>query len=186
MEDEQIVALYWRRDETAVQQTERKYGRYLTKIAYQILANREDSEEMVSDTYIKAWNSIPPHRPKVLSTYLGKLTRQTSIDCYRKRHSEKRKGSEYALSLAELADCVSAGNTTDQEVDCRLLGAAINAYLRTLTPEARCVFVRRYYFMDPIREIAAYQRVSESKVKSMLYRVRIGLKAYLEQEGFEL
>lgn len=186
MEDERIVALYWQRDELAVQQTEKKYGRCLTRLAYQILANWEDSQETVNDTYIKAWNSIPPHRPRHLSTYLGKLTRQTAIDRYRKRHSEKRKGSEYAVSLAELEDCVSMGDTTAREVDLHLLGAAISAYLRTLAPEARRAFVGRYYFMDPIREIAAYQRVSESKVKSMLYRARIGLRAYLEQEGFEV
>lgn len=186
MEDEQIVALYWSRDESALQLTQEKYGHYLFKIAYNVLANQEDSEESVSDTYWKAWTSMPPHKPSILGTYLAKITRQLSIDRFRKRNSKKRQASQYALSLAELDECVSGGNTTEQTADLTLLGETINAFLDTLTPEARCTFVGRYYYMDSLSEVAAYYGMRESKVKSLLFRTRIGLKAYLEQEGFDV
>ncbi len=184
MEDEAIVALYWERKENAIGETEKKYGRYLMKTAYRILADEEDSKESVNDTYWKAWNSMPPHKPKILATYLGKITRQVSIDRFRKRTCVKRKGSVYALSLSELEECVSAGDSTTQDVDLHLLAEAIQQYLHTLPPPMRHLFIGRYYFMDPIREIAAYSGMSEAKVKSGLHRVRLGLKQYLEQEGF--
>ena len=101
MNDEQIVSLYWDRDESAIRETEEKYDRYLTKIAYNILNNPEDSRESVNDTYLAAWNSMPPHRPSVLSAYLAKLTRRISIDLFRYRTRDKRLGSEYAISLSE-------------------------------------------------------------------------------------
>ncbi len=184
MEDDLIVSLYWNRDEEAIGETEKKYGRYLVKIAYNILSDLEDSKESVNDTYLKAWDSIPPHKPSVLSTYLGKITREVSIDIYRKRASVKRQASTYAISLSELEECVSGGDTTMQDVDLHALVETINTFLRTLSPEARNTFVGRYYFMDSIREIASYYGMSEAKVKSMLHRTRIGLKANLEQEGY--
>ncbi|MDE7436729.1 MAG: sigma-70 family RNA polymerase sigma factor [Lachnospiraceae bacterium] len=184
MQDEEIVSLYWKREESAVRETEKKYGRYLGKIAYNILGNWEDSKESVNETYWKAWNSIPPHLPAVLSTYLGKITRQVSIDTWRKRNSKKRSVSEYAVSLSELEECLSAGNVTEQEIDLKMLAASVNQYLRTLPEEARDIFIGRYFFADSIREVAGYSGISESKAKSMLYRMRIGLRAYLEQEGF--
>lgn len=186
MQDEMIVALYWKRDENAISETEKKYGRYLSKIAHNILSDREDSKETVNDTYWKAWSSMPPHKPSILSAYLGKITRQLSIDVFRTRNREKRKSSEYAISLSELEDCVSGSETTEQRVELKMLGEAINAYLRTLPAEARNTFVGRYYFADSIREAAGYYGMSEPKVKSMLYRTRQGLKEYLEKEGYEL
>ena len=186
MQDEMIVSLYWQRDENAISETERKYGRYLTKIAHNILSDWEDSKETVNATYLQAWNSMPTHKPSILSTYLGKITRQLSIDVFRTRNREKRKSSEYAISLSELEDCVSGSETTGQSVELKMLGEAINAYLRTLPAEARNTFVGRYYFADSIREVADYYGVSEQKVKSMLYRTRQGLKKYLEKEGYEL
>lgn len=184
MQDDKIVSLYLKRDETAIRETEKKYSRYLTKIAYNVLADWEDSSECVNDTYLKAWNSIPPHKPELLSIYLGKITRQVSIDALRKRKSKKRQASEYLLTLSELGECLSAGNTTEQDADLHLLSGAINSYLYTLSDEARDIFIGRYYFMDSIREIASYYNMSQSKVKSMLHRIRIGLKKHLEQEGF--
>ena len=184
MEDSQIVALYWDRDEAAIDQTDKKYGRYLAKIAYNILSDQEDSKESVNDTYLAAWDSMPPHKPQVLSTYLGKLTRRISIDLFRKRTSQKRTGSEYALSLEELGECISGGNTTEEAVNAQLLSEAIARYLRALTPEARTVFIGRYYYLDPVKEIAAYCRISESKAKILLFRTRQGLWEHLEKEGF--
>lgn len=184
MEDSQIVALYWDREESAIDQTEKKYGHYLTTIAYNILSDREDSQESVNDTYLAAWDSMPPHRPDVLSTYLGKLTRRISIDLLRKRNSQKRGGGEYALSLQELEECISGGNTTEQALDLQLLSNAIEKYLRSLPEEARNVFLCRYYYLDPVKKIAAYCRISQSKVKILLYRTRQGLLEYLQKEGF--
>lgn len=184
MEDEQIVTLYWDRDERAIRETETKYDRYLTKIAYNILADLEDSRESVNDTYLAAWDSMPPHRPGILSTYLAKITRRISIDRFRYRTRDKRKESEYAISLTELGDCVSGGNTTEEIVNVKLLADAIGIYLRLQPEEVRNAFIGRYYFLDPIREVARYCGMTESKVKTVLYRTRVGLKEYLEKEGF--
>ena len=182
MDDGMIVSLYWERNENAIRETEIKYSRYLTKIAYNTLADMEDSKESVNDTYLKAWNSMPEHRPSVLSTYLGKITRQAAIDIFRKRNSKKRYGSEYALSLLELTECVPAADNPEKEWELQELGRTINAYLHTISQDACHVFVR-YYFMDSIREISMCFNMSESKTKSLLYRTRLDLKAHLEQKG---
>lgn len=186
MEDEAIVSLYWDRDERAIRETEEKYDRYLTKIAYNILNDREDSRESVNDTYLAAWDSIPPHRPGVLSAYLAKLTRRISIDRFRYRTRDKRMGSEYAVSLSELGDCVSGGNTTEEIVNVKLLADSIGIFLRLQSREARTTFIARYYFLDSVKEIARSSGMSESKVKSLLHRTRVSLKKYLEEEGFSL
>ena len=186
MEDSRIIELYWAREEAAIRETENKYGRYLATIAYHVLADSEDSKEVVNDTYLKAWNSMPTHRPGVLSTYLGKIARELSIDRYRKRISRKRGGTEYAISLSELEDCVAGGPTPEQEVELKLLADAISSYLWSLPEETRNAFVSRYFFLDPIKEIAGFLNASESRVKSMLYRARLGLKDYLIKEGFYL
>lgn len=186
MEDKTIVSLYWDRDELAIRETEKKYDRYLTKIAYNILADLEDSRESVNDTYMAAWESMPPHRPTVLSAYLAKLTRRISIDRFRYRTRDKRMASEYAISLSELSDCVSGGNTTEEIINVKLLADTIGIYLRLQSPEARTAFLGRYYFLDSVREVARYCGMSESKCKSLLHRTRVGLKEYLRKEGFEV
>ena len=186
MEDEKIVDLYWQRSESAIRETEIKYDRYLTKIAYNILADAEDSRESVNDTYLAAWNSMPPHRPGVLSTYLGKLTRRISIDCFRRRTRQKRGGSEYEVSLSELGDCVSGGNTTEEIINVKLLADAIGIFLRLQSEEARNAFIGRYYYLDSLKEVAAYCGMTESKCKTLLFRTRMALKEYLRKEGFEV
>lgn len=186
MEDEAIVSLYWDRDERAIRETEEKYDRYLTKIAYNILNDREDSRESVNDTYLAAWDSMPPHRPGVLSAYLAKLTRRISIDRFRYRTRDKRAGSEYTLSLQELGDCVSGGNTTEEIVNVKLLADSIGIFLRLQSQEARTTFLARYYFLDSVKDIARSSGMSESKVKSLLHRTRVALKKHLEEEGFNL
>lgn len=185
-QDDKIVELYWQRDECAIRETELRYGRYLLKIAYNILADLEEGKECVNETYLKAWNSMPPHNPANLAAYLGKITRQLAIDIFRTRNREKRKASQYAVSLSELEDCVSGADTTQQGVERNLLAKAINTYLGGLSAEARTVFVGRYYYMDSLKEVAAYYNMSLPKVKSMLYRTRQGLRAYLEEEGFDI
>ncbi len=183
MEDERIVGLYFERDEQAIEETQKKYDRYLAKIAYNILADIEDSKESVNDTYLKAWNSIPPSKPQSLSAYLGRIVRQNSIDIYRKKHSRKRFFCEYGQALSELdADAVE-GETVESRTDLRLLGEKISEYLNSLSEEAASIFVCRYYFCDSIKSIAESTGYSESKIKSSLHRTRIGLKDFLRREG---
>jgi len=184
--DEQIVDLYWQRDETAVQLTSDKYEAYLTRIAHNILSDLEDSRECVNDTYLRAWNSMPTNRPKVLSTFLGKIARNIAIDLFRRKNSAKRYASEYALSLSEIEDSFKGGDSTEHEVDARMLDKAIVHFLRELPEDARNTFIARYYFFDSLKDVASYCCMSEAKLKSMLYRTRQSLRAYLIKEGFEL
>lgn len=186
MHDEQIVELYWQRNENAIAETAEKYEKYLSKVAYNILGNSEDSRECVNDTYLKAWNSIPPHKPERLLAYLSKITRAAAIDVFRKKNSAKRGASEYAISISELEDSFSEGDTPENEVEARLLQKAINDFLRTLPEEERWAFIGRYYFFDSLKEVAAYCKMSQGKVKSMLFRTRKKLRAYLEKERFDL
>jgi len=183
MEDREIVALYWQRDQRAIQHTQEKYHPYLMKIARSILGCEEDSQESVNDTYFKAWNAMPPHRPTVLATFLGKITRQVSIDLWRRRNSWKRQGTEYALCLDELAQCAVPG--PQEEVDAQLLAQAINRFVSQLSPQARTLFVGRYFYCDPLKEVAAYCHMSQGKAKSMLFRTRNRLRNYLIEEGFQ-
>jgi len=186
MEDTAIIDLYWKRDETAITETDLKYGRYLAKIANNILNDEEDSRESVNDTYLGAWNSMPPHRPGILSSYLAAIVRRSSIDIFRRKGREKRRASEYALSLSELGDCISAGDSTEDVTNTRLLADSISSFVRTLPVDARNAFIGRYYFLDPLREVAAYCGMSETTAKSLLYRTRLALRDYLAKEGFDV
>ena len=142
--------------------------------------------ESVNYTYLHAWNSIPPHRPSILSTYLAKITRRVSIDILRRHNRQKRQASQYALSLTELDDCLSGNHNTEDTIDMSLLSQSINNYLRSLPEEPRTLFIARYFFLDSLKEAAALCHMTESKAKSMLHRTRQGLKAHLIQEGFSL
>lgn len=186
MNDSDIVSLYWDRNEAAIKETESKYQNYLMKIACNILYDKQDGQEIVNDTYLKAWNSMPPHRPSPLSLFLGRITRQLSIDRWRGKTREKRGGSEFELSLDELSDCVSGPDSPEESYELAQLAASISTYLRGLPKEKCDVFVWRYYFCDPIKDIAERSDSSESKIKSMLHRLRTGLKDHLESEGFQL
>ena len=184
MEDERIVALYWQRSEQAVRETDRRYGRYLWSIAYRVLADREDCDECVNDTYLAAWNSLPPQHPAVLATYLGRIIRGLAIDRRRRHAALKRPPSEYALSLDELAECCAAETEQPQQtVEARALAAEISRWLCTLDAPLRQAFISRYYFFDPIREIAARQGMTEGQLKTALCRVRKALKEHLLREG---
>ena len=184
MEDERIVALYWQREESAIHETRKKYGRYLLRIARGVLADERDGEESVNDTYLKAWTSMPPQRPDALAPYLGRITRRRAIDLLRAGGREKRRGARYAQSLDELGDCVSGGETAEDALDAKLWAAAVGDYLRALNARDRTLFIGRYFYMEPVRALAACHGVSESAVKSSLYRARLGLRAHLEKEGF--
>lgn len=186
MKDAQIVELYWSRSEDAIAVTKERYQGYLMKIAMQILENEEDAEECVNDTYLAAWNSMPDHRPETLSTYLGKITRQTAIDLWRRKNRQKRANSEYTLSLEELEEVLPGGSTPEKELDATLLSQAINRFLRTLPAETRRLFLGRYFYCDPLKEVASYCGMKEAKAKSTLFRTRKNLKRFLEKEGFTL
>ena len=154
MDDRSIVALYWQRNERAIEETVTKYGKYLYSISYQILSNEEDAEECVNDTYNDAWQAMPPHRPSILSTFLGKITRRNSIDLWRKHNAEKRGGGEIALVLDELEECVSGNNDVESEIERQELQKKINVFLMGL-PRREChVFICRYRYMNSISDIA--------------------------------
>lgn len=186
MQDKEIIQLYFERKEAAITETETAYGKYLLKIAYNILADTEDCKECLNDTYLKAWNTIPPNEPAVLSAYLGKIARENAIDIYRKKNRSKRKPSEYVLAVDELSECVSDIENTENEFDAKLLGNEISNFLRTVSQENQAVFVMRYYYCDSVKDIAKRMNMSESKIKSMLHITRKGLKKHLTKEGFNL
>lgn len=182
MDDHRIVELYWERSEQAIKETASKYADYCYAIAYNILGNREDSEESVNDTYLDAWNSMPPHRPAALSTFLGKITRRISIDKLRARNAEKRGGSNLTLALEELEECLSARDDLQKELDAQILAEALNSFLEELSEIERRVFLCRYWYVDSLEVIAKQFGFSPSKVKSMLHRTREKLRKYLEKE----
>ena len=186
MHDDEIIALYMERSEQAIAATEEKYGRYCHTISYNILHNHEDAEECVNDTYLGSWNSIPPHRPNRLSVYLGKITRNIALN-HVKRYSAKKRGlGQTDLILSELEDCICSKNGVEQTLDETILIKAIEDFLYSHALEKRNIFIRRYWFMTPIKEIAGAYHMSESKVASLLYRMRNELKVHLEKEDIIL
>lgn len=185
MEDEKIVALYWNRDEKAIEETAAKYGRYCYSIAYNILESHEDAEESVNDTYAGAWNAMPPHRPAVLSAFLGKITRRISIDKWRRRNSEKRGGGETAMVLEELKDCIAPDGDVQAKLEGKLLTETVKEFVAGLSATEQKVFLCRYWYLDSTEAIAKRFGFSQSKVKSMLHRTRAKLRAALNKEGFQ-
>ena len=185
MEDREIIALYWSRQEQALEETNRKYGSYCWTIAYHILRSREDTEECVNDTWLRAWHAIPPNRPAILSAFLGRITRNLSLDRYKAGKTEKRGGGRMILALDELSQCLPDGQNVEQLVEQAELSRLIDRFLRTLPEKERCIFLRRYWYVDTTLEIAQRYKMSEGTVKSTLHRTRQKLKTYLRQEGME-
>lgn len=186
MEDEKIVELYWNRSENAIQETAAKYGSYCWKIAYNILSNYEDSEECVNDAYLKTWNSIPEHRPSLLSAYIGKITRNLSLNKYLRGRAQKRGGGQPELILEELNSCITASKSTETAYLEGMAAQAVSRFLNTSKLEYRIIFVRRYWYSDSILDIAKRYGISESRVKSILHRMRGKLRIFLEKEGIVL
>ena len=181
MEDQQIVDLYWQRNEKALSQTQKKYGKYCHSIAFAILYSSEDAEECVNDTLLRAWSAIPPARPGRLSTFLGKITRNLAIDRLDKNTAQKRSGP-VEIILDELSECIpdtGAEDPTDQIA----MGDAINSFLASLDKETRVMFMQRYWYALPIKSIARELEKSESYVKVTLMRTRNKFKEHLEKEG---
>ena len=182
MEDERIIGMYFERDEGAVTQTAIKYGAYCYTVSYAILACREDCEECVNDTYMRAWNSIPPTRPKNFKMFLAKIARNLSFDRWRAKNAAKR-GGEVAACREELSECIASGESASDAVIADELAAAVNTFLRTL-PERDCnVFLRRYFFSDTIQSIASKYGISENNVSLIMTRSRKKLKKHLISEG---
>ena len=184
MEDTLIVEMYLRKEENAITQTADKYGNYCQAIAYNILYNREDAEESVNDTWLDAWNSMPPHKPSVLSAFLGKITRRISIDRWRKKHAGKRGGGEMVLVLDELEDCICDPDDVEITIEQLEMARVIREFLGALPTTERRVFLKRYWYMESIAHIAKVFGFSESKTASMLHRTRKKLRAKLESEGY--
>lgn len=185
MEDNQIIDLYFARSEAAIAQTAAKYGNYCYRIADNILSSREDAQECVNDTYLAAWNAMPPKRPGILSAFLGKITRNISLDRWKRRTARKRGGGEAALSLEELDECLTGGQLPEREVERRELLRAINRFLDALPETQRDIFVCRYWYLDSIEDIGTRFGYSQSKVTTILFRLRKKLAAHLEKEGLQ-
>ena len=186
MDDAKIVQLYWDRNEQAIPVTANKYGNYCTSISINILGNREDAEECVNDTYMNAWNSIPPHRPNILSTFLGKIVRNLSIKRYKHNTADKRGGGPAIVVLDEIAEFVSDTDSAEQEIDRKELVKAIDSFLDRLPANKRNIFICRYWYFDSVSDIANRFGMTENNVSVTLNRLRLKLHNYLLERGFEL
>ena len=186
MDDSKIVQLYWDRDENAISESDRKYGRMLNSLSYSLLSSREDAEECVNDTWLNAWKSIPPQQPNRLSTYLGKISRNLSLNRYKLLTAQKRGKGQVEIALSELEGCVPAQIDMEQITDEMVLVNAIETFLRAQPRTERNIFIGRYWYLYPIRDLAGAYRMSESKIVSLLYRMRNKLKLHLEKEGVSL
>lgn len=186
MDDKRIIELYQKRSETAISETANKYGKYCYYIAYHILYSEEDSEECVNDTYMRTWEAIPPQYPEKLSAFLGKITRNLALNRYKYYLREKRGNGKATLVIDELNECLPATNSTEESVEEKLLVELLNQFLYGLPKQKRNIFLRRYWYMSSIQEIAEDYGFSESKVKMILLRIRNKLKQVLEKEGIVL
>lgn len=185
MDDSAIIEMYWQRDEKAIDETDKKYGSYCFAIANNILSSKEDSDECVNDTWLRVWNAIPPKKPDKFRLFLGKITRNLSFDKYKKENAKKRSG-EMLFILDELSECVSGGNTTDEEINMKLLGESINKFLRTLSERDRGIFLRRYFYAETVNGIAEKYGITANSVSAVLSRARTALREHLKREGFEV
>ncbi|MGN0736292.1 MAG: RNA polymerase sigma factor [Anaerovoracaceae bacterium] len=183
MEDKEIVELYFQRKEDAIACTSSKYGRYLGRISFNILKDSMDAEECVNDTYMKAWNTIPPKRPDALGAFLAVITRNLSLDKYKYKYAAKRADGEFALLLSELEECIPDVTGGDRDMEGKEISRVITDFLRSRSEDSRKIFVMRYFYCDSIKEIALRTGFSQSKVKSSLFTTRNALKKKLIQEG---
>ncbi|SFC49668.1 RNA polymerase sigma factor [Ruminococcus albus] len=184
MQDEEIIGLYLARSENAITETSGKYGGYCNSIAMNILHDHSDSEEVVNDSYLKIWNTIPPSRPLSLKAYLGRIVRNLSLNLYEKLNSAKRGKGEVKLVLEELAEVIPSDESAEKYTEQKVLEQLLDSFLGTLDDGTRKIFVRRYWYMSSVKEIAHSYKLSESAVKMRLKRTREALKKYLEQEGW--
>ena len=183
MEDREIIGLFRKRSEFAIKETSKKYGKYCYYIAYNILFNKQDSEECVNDTYWNAWNHIPPDHPQKLSVYLGKITRGLALNRWEYYHAKKRGKGQIPQVLEELQECIFSADMMEQIVDELHFANTLNGFLSSLSKQKRIIFLRRYWYLSSVKEICADFGMSESKVKMLLFRLRRDFRAFLEREG---
>ena len=186
MSDEEIIALFWQRDEQAIKETDIKYKKFLLSLAYNIIHDISDSEECLNDTYIGAWNSIPPSKPTLLQAFLATIMRRTAIDRYKERKRQKRIASELTVSLSEVEDFIADDSDMYSETDAKELGRVISDFVRSLPERRMYIFMSRYYVARPIKEIAELLGCSESTVNKEISSIKRYLKEKLEKEGYAL
>jgi RNA polymerase sigma-70 factor (ECF subfamily) len=186
MDDSLIIQLFWDRSESAIHETSAKYGNYCRSIAWNILLNNEDTEECVNDTYMNLWNSIPPQKPNSLSAYAAKITRNLSLNKYKYKNALKRKSTEMDLIFDELEGCIPSIGGTEADYEMKILTESLSTFIRTLPKNSQVAFIRRYWYSDSIQAIAERLNITESTVRSMLFRSRGKLKKYLAREGIAL
>lgn len=186
MEDEKIIELYWERSETAVEETSKKYHSYCYSIAFHILDNAADAEECVNDTWLKAWYSIPPNRPNRLAIFLGKITRNLSYDVWKRYHAKKRGYGEIPLILSELNECIHAADSVETIIEEKLLTESLNRFLLGLSERKQKIFLLRYWYALPVKNISAETGIPSPVISGMLFRLRKNLKDYLEKEEIVL
>ncbi len=184
MTDEKIIQLFFNRNEMAIKETQQKYGAYCFHIANRILDNREDSEECLNDTWMQAWNSIPPTQPAHYNLFLAKIVRNISFNKYKEKHSQKRGRGEIALVLDELAECIAGQSDTEALFMAGQLQQTINTFVRGLPEREGNIFIRRYFYADSILDISKHYSISENSIRVMLNRTRNKLKIVLKKEGF--
>lgn len=184
MEDWRIVALYWARRPQAIACSEEKYGDYCLRVARNILGQLEDAQECVNDTWLSAWNSMPPHRPQALGAFFAKLTRRLAFNRWKRNTAQKRGGGQMPLVLEELSQCVAGSESVENTVEAKELGRRVERFLKTLPQRERDVFLRRYFFTEPLGDIGRRYGLTENHVAVLLSRVRKQLRALLEKEGY--
>ncbi len=184
MEDKDIVGLYWARSEDAISETDKKYGRYCHYISYQILCNDADAEETVNDTYLKAWNTIPPQKPVPLKPYVGMIARQLSFNAYEAKNAQKRGGGQFETVLSELAECIPDGDSGEDIGASVALRDALERFIRSLPDKTQKIFMRRYWYSSPVAEIAEEYGMTENYVSVLLFNTRKKLQKFLCKEGF--
>lgn len=186
MDDNEIIELYRQRDETALRETEKKYKAYCAAVAESILSDKQDCEECVNDTLLRAWNSIPPECPSSLKLFLARITRNLSFDRYRANRALKRGSGEICAVIDELEQCVSGSANVEKEAEAKELAETIERFLDTLGLRDRSIFLRRYFYSEKVAAISEHYSLKESNVLMILSRTRRKLRAYLEKEGYYL
>ena len=186
MNDNEIIGLYFSRAETAIGETDKKYGAYCRSVAFNILGSREDSEECVNDTYLKIWNAIPPKKPQHLGAFIARTARNCALDMRDRLSAAKRGGKNTASAFEELSECLPSGTDVEKQADDDELTAILDRFLGSLGYEKRMIFMKRYWHFYSVPEIANEMHISESKVKTTLFRTREKLKKYLEKEGIDI
>ncbi len=186
MEDQEILALYRERSEAAIAETAAKYGSYCHTVAYNILHNEEDAGECLNDTWLRAWNAIPPKQPDCLGAFLARITRNLALNRYQKQHAGKRGQGQTELALEELKDCLFLPDSVEDRIEEQLLAQSVERFLRGLPKQRRTIFIRRYWYLYSVSQIAAQYGMSENKVALLLFRMRRQLKSHFEKEGIFL